>query len=118
MRRYYGVDFDAIREDLLKSEVVKPIIEDLIKKADLAIGKVYEALKMSEYMLFSETGNRTTFEKQYFERRNDCSYISIAYWLTEDEKYIKPLIDAVYRICDEFTWCLPALMPGYWKIRL
>ena len=108
MKRYYGVDFDKQREALLKSEVAKPLINSLLEKADLALTKTYEALKMSEYMLFVETGDRTVFERKYFERRNDCSYISIAYWLTEDEKYKKPLIDGVFRICDEFTWCVPA----------
>ena len=32
----------------------------------------------------------------------------MAYWLTEDTKYLKPLIDHIFYICDEFTWCLPA----------
>lgn len=108
MKRYYGVDFEKQREKLLKSKTAKQIIDPIIEKADAALGKVYECLKMSEYMLFVETGDRTVFERKYFERRHDCSYISIAYWLTEDEKYVKPLIDGVFRICDEFTWCLPA----------
>lgn len=108
MKKYYDVDFEKQRELLLKSEKAKPIIEIILKNADEAILKTYEALKFSEYMLFVETGNRTIFEKNYFERRNDCSYISIAYWLTNDEKYKKPLIDGIFRICDEFTWCLPA----------
>lgn len=108
MKRYYGVDFEKQREKLLKSKTAKQIIDPIIEKADAALGKVYECLKMSEYTLFIETGDRTAFERKYFERRHDCSYISIAYWLTEDEKYVKPLIDGVFRICDEFTWCLPA----------
>lgn len=108
MKRYYGVDFEKQREKLLKSKTAKQIIDPIIEKADAALGKVYECLKMSEYTLFIETGDRTVYERKYFERRHDCSYISIAYWLTEDEKYIKPLIDGVFRICDEFTWCLPA----------
>lgn len=31
-----------------------------------------------------------------------------AYWLTQDEKYLEPLIDYIMYICDEFSWCLPA----------
>jgi len=59
-------------------------------------------------MLFVETGDRDIFEKEYFKRRNNCSYISIAYWLTEKEIYKRALIDLIYHICDEFTWCVPA----------
>lgn len=59
-------------------------------------------------MLFYETGDRSTYEKKYFERRNDCAYLSAALWLTEDKKYVIPLINAIFTICDEYTWCSPA----------
>ena len=108
MKNYYGVDPKKQREKLLNSETAKSMIESIIEKADNALEKTYEALKISEYMLFLETGNRRVFEKKYFERRNDCSYLSIAYWLTEDDKYKNQLIDLVFHICNEYTWCVPA----------
>lgn len=108
MEYYYGVNIKEQKKRLLKSSVAKPLIEDIIKKADAALSCQYRALKMSEYMMFIETGDRKVFEDEYFKRRNDCSYISIAYWLTEDEKYRKALIDLIFYICDEYTWCLPA----------
>lgn len=66
-KHYYGVDFDKKREELLKSEVAKSFIEDVIAKADAAIGSSYEALKMSEYMEFYKSGSRPLFERKYFE---------------------------------------------------
>lgn len=105
---YLGVDVEKKREELLNSEAAKMMLETVISRADSALKKTYPALKMSEYMMFHENGNRKMFERPYFERRNDCSNLSIAYWLTEDEKYVNTLIDLVYMICDEFTWCLPA----------
>jgi hypothetical protein len=104
----YGVDIKAQREKLLACDAIKDKITATVSKADEFIGKTYPALKMSEYMLFPKTGNRSIFEGKYFERRNDCAYLMIAYWLTQDEKYVDSLIDIVYTICDEFTWCLPA----------
>ncbi len=89
-KHYYGVDFDKKREELLKNEVAKSFIEDVIAKADAAIGSSYEALKMSEYMEFYKSGNRPLFERKYFKRRNNASYISVALWLTQDEKYVMP----------------------------
>ena len=108
MKCYYGVDLKKQREKLLKSDVAQIIIKNVIARADDALGEEYKALKISDYMLFIETGDRKTFEREYFRRRNNCSYISIAYWLTEDEKYKKNLIDLIFYICDEYTWCLPA----------
>lgn len=107
-KHYYGVDFDKKREELLKSKAAKPFIEDVIAKADAAIGCSYEAFKMSEYMEFYKSGNRPLFERKYFKRRNNASYLSVALWLTQDEKYVMPLVDHVFYICDEFNWCLPA----------
>lgn len=105
---YYGVDIFSQKEKLLKSEVAQVLIEDIIKKADNALCEEYKALKISDYMLFIQTGDRKTFERPYFKRRNNCSYLSVAYWLTDDKKYYKPLIDLIFHICDEYTWCLPA----------
>lgn len=108
MKTCYGVDIEKQRELLLNSDVAQNIYQPVIEKADVALEKTYPALKMSDYMMYDETGDRAIFEKGYFERRNDCSYILVAYWLTNDEKYKKPLIDLICMICDEFTWCLPA----------
>ncbi len=107
MNNYYGIDFARQKEKLLSSEAAKVLINDVIEKADSALEKTYDALKFTEYTLFLETGDRGTYERKYFERRNDCSYISVAYWLTGDEKYKNQLIDLIFHICDEYTWCVP-----------
>ena len=108
MRKCYGVDIDKKREALLKSEVARRIYSPIIEKADAALTKTYPALKMTEYLMFDETGDRAVFEKSYFERRKDASSLLCAYWLSEEIKYKNALIDLVCMICDEFTWCLPA----------
>ncbi|HAL62845.1 MAG TPA: hypothetical protein DCO93_00205 [Clostridiales bacterium] len=108
MNNYFGIDIEKQRAALLKSEVAKPLIDNIIKKADNAQNKEYPVIKMSEYMLFYETGNRTDFENKYYERRDDLASLSAALWLTNDKKYVKPLVDAIFTICDEYTWCLPA----------
>ena len=104
----YGVDTDKKREKLLNSVPFKKYIDLVISEADKAIDEISPAFKMSDYMLYEETGNRSIFEKGYFQRRRNCFHILIAYWLLEDEKYLKPLVDYITYICDEFTWCLPA----------
>ncbi len=108
MKTYYGVDLEKQRLRLISSSKAEFIINDIIEKADLCLSKEYLHLKMSEYMLYEETGNRSIYERPYFERRNDCAYVAFSYWLTKDEKYIKQLIDLIFMICDEYTWCLPA----------
>lgn len=108
MKSYYIENVSLKRKKLLKSNAAKPFIDSIILEADVAITEACPALKMSEYMLYFENGNRRIFEKEYFARRKKCTNIMMAYWLSEDEKYLKPLIDHIFYICDEYTWCLPA----------
>lgn len=108
MKFYYGVDPTEKREKLMKSKMAKPFVEEIISSADTAMCQDSSAFKMSEYMLYYKNGNRTIFEKNYFGRRRNCSNMMLAYWLTQDEKYLEPLVDYISYICDEFTWCLPA----------
>ena len=108
MKFYYGVNPAEKRVELLKSKVAKPVIDEIILSADKAIQEESPAFKMSDYMLYFQNGNRSVFQKHYFGRRRKCSNIAFAFWLTQDEKYLVPLVDYIGYICDEFTWCLPA----------
>ncbi len=108
MKYAYVDNIQGQRECLLKSVAAKPFLDQIIETADAAITQPSVAFKMSEYLLFYKTGDRKIFESGYFDRRRKCFRIAAAYWLTEDEKYLEPLIDYISYICDEFSWCMPA----------
>lgn len=108
MKTYLGVNLSAQREKLMKSAVAKPFIDEIIKKADESLSREYPHLTYSDYMIYNETGSRIEYEQKYFLRRVDCSYLLMALYLTEDKRYLKPLYNLIFLICDEFSWCLPA----------
>ena len=67
------------------------------------------ALKYSEFKLFFTTGDRKIYEKSYFTRRlalDSAAILAMIY--PEEEKYVTKLMDLIFAICDEYTWCLPA----------
>ncbi|MBQ7386654.1 MAG: heparinase II/III family protein [Clostridia bacterium] len=67
------------------------------------------ALKYSDYKLFFVTGDRKIYENTYFTRRlalDSAAIMSLIY--PEEERYLDKLMDIIYAICDEYTWCLPA----------
>lgn len=68
-----------------------------------------KALKYSDFKLFWTTGDRGVYESTYFTRRLalDCSVL-LALIYPEEEKYLNRVMDQVYAMCDEYTWCLPA----------
>ena len=108
MNTYLGVNLKLKREKLLKSDAAKPLINEIISKADKALTNEYPHLTYSEYMIYKESGSRIEYEQKYFPRRQDCAYLLMALYLTEDEKYLKPICDIIFLMCDEFSWCLPA----------
>ena len=76
---------------------------------ELCENKPLEPLLYCEYKLFDVTGDRATYERPYFRRRgamNAALILSLIY--PEEEKYFAKLQDAIFDICNEYTWCLPA----------
>lgn len=72
-----------------------------------------DELLYSEFKLFKTTGDRGVFEKPYFKRRRALSALSILSLIYPDEeKYLDGLMDVIYAICNEYTWCLPAHQPN------
>lgn len=70
---------------------------------------VFRTLPYSKWKLFWDTGDRGLYEDEYFERRYFIEHaLPLALIYPEDERYIAKLMDAVFAICDEYTWCLPA----------
>lgn len=71
--------------------------------------KPITALKYSDFKQFFISGDRASYENEYFSRRMaaECSaLLSLIY--PEEEKYLSRLMDEIYAICDEYTWCVPA----------
>lgn len=76
---------------------------------ELCENKPIPVLKYKEFKLFFTTGNRSVYEKPYFARRRAlCTSAMLSLIYPEEEKYFDYLMELIYAICDEYTWCLPA----------
>lgn len=68
-----------------------------------------EELTYSLFSLFYKQGSRLEYESVYFEKRRRLGTFAILSLLEpECERYEAALLDAVWSICGEVTWCLPA----------
>lgn len=81
----------------------------LIKKAaeeylDLSV----KALPYSKFKLFTETGSRVEYEADYIEHRRRVNVLAAMCLYEDDPKWVYALEDALWAICDEITWALPA----------
>jgi len=71
--------------------------------------KRFGVLNYSDFKLFWTTGDRKIYEAQYFERRTAMEHtVPLALIYPEEQKYMDKVMDLVYLMCDEYTWCLPA----------
>ena len=68
--------------------------------------KPITALPFSKFKLFHLTGDRVSFESEYFDRRKRLMLLQVL--AITDNKYLEPLEDVISSICDEITWSLPA----------
>lgn len=67
-----------------------------------------KALPYSLFKLFRETGSRKEYEAEYFEHRDRLNSFAILALTDGHPQYLHALEDAIWAICEEYTWCLPA----------
>jgi hypothetical protein len=60
------------------------------------------------YSDYEQTGNRQRFEAMYHKRRQVATTLIFAEAFENQGRFIRPLLDAIDRLCDEPTWVLPA----------
>lgn len=76
--------------------------------------KPISALSISEYKLFFSNGDRRTYEKSLFSRRERLTILQVL--ALSDDKYLNDLEEIISAICDEFSWIVPA--HDYLKLEL
>ncbi|WP_146057824.1 heparinase II/III family protein [Streptomyces sp. SM10] len=64
-------------------------------------------LPFSVYRRFDDDGDRLAYEELYFRRRALVTALA-AEALTDPAVRLGPLADALWSVCDEYTWALPA----------
>ena len=66
----------------------------------------------SLFKLFEETGDRTQYEKVYFDGRKKLVAAVLNALLYGRDKDKEIVADLIWAVCDEYTWCLPAHLNG------
>lgn len=89
----------------------KPLIREILERADAVLKEEIPSLAFSEYRRFILDGDRAGYEEKYFRRRNNLGVLVLALALTNDkERYLARTIDYLNAILEEWTWCVPAHM--------
>lgn len=100
---FKGVPFHSL-DDREYWEKLRPYAERVLTDYPKEIA----VLPASRFMDFWYNGNRTEYEKLYFGNRTRLKALSILEAVKNDGKLLPDIIDSVWAILDEATWCLPA----------
>ena len=82
--------------------------ETIIERADTCIVTDPPVIRFSKIHMYVENGNREQFERDHEEYETRLHALLLAYLITEDEKYLSPLADILWNICDFESWSIPA----------
>ncbi len=99
----------AFWESLREAPEARAELEVIRSEGERLLKSPAEELTYSLFSLFAVQGSRLEYERVYFEKRrrlNTFAFLSLLE--PESAAYEAALRDAIWAICSEFTWCLPA----------
>lgn len=89
----------------------KAIKANIISRAEKLLSQPVPQLSAELFMRFFRQGNRTDYEKVYFERRHNLGILVLAEAMEYKGRFLSKIIDYLWDITSEHTWCLPAHVP-------
>ncbi len=95
-------------QTILSAPYFKKALEKMERRCKRYRENPIEALPFHLYRKFYEDGDRRSYEDIYFARRGRLSYLALAILLHRRQEDIVALEDAIWAICEEYTWVLPA----------
>jgi hypothetical protein len=84
------------------------IQQQIVKQAENALSQPWPELRAEDYMLYARTGNRSNYQTPYFIRRNRLSALVMAECLEYKGRFVDEIINGIWAIISEPSWCLPA----------
>ena len=88
-------------------------LKALVARGEEHLASPVPATSYTAYMRFRKDGDRAEYERPYFARRKrlvDLALLTKLY----GEKYLPSLLDTIWAVTEEFTWCVPAHLPAAW----
>ncbi|MET9023811.1 heparinase II/III family protein [Actinopolymorpha sp. NPDC004070] len=85
-----------------------PTRQAILTRADEFRTQEWPVLTARGWRDFVETGNRTRYEDRYFGRRRRTVASALAACLTDDPNWHDDVLDGVWLLLEETTWCVPA----------
>src|SRR5947209_1613749 len=84
----------------------------IIVEAEEYLGTEWPELPATMYADFQRNGNRSRYEERYFARRGALSHLVLGECMEGMGRFLDDIINGVWAICEETSWCVPAHVSG------
>jgi len=82
--------------------------QDILDLGQKALTTPWPNLPATLYLRYARDGDRAAFEASYFLRRRLLAHLVLAECVQGQGRFLDAIADAVWSICEESSWCLPA----------
>lgn len=100
--------FPTLKDRQRWQELPRPVTSRLLALGEESLNKPLPALPATLYLGYARKGNRSEFEEVFFERRVMLQNLVLAECVEGKDRFLDAAADALWSICEESTWCLPA----------
>jgi hypothetical protein len=80
----------------------------LIGTAERRAGEPLPPLTATGFLEYTRTGDRQVYGRACHERQHRLSALALAECFEGRGRFLDPLADVIWAICEQTTWCLPA----------
>ena len=95
-------------EKVLKIPRNRKMAREMVRAARAVLKEPIPTPTATQFMEFIREGNRSHYESQYFNRRANLAALVMAEAIEYKGEFLDPIIDYLWEITAEHTWCLPA----------
>jgi Heparinase II/III-like protein len=82
-----------------------------LKQAESYMGYTWPSIPATKSLLIERTGDRNEYQAMSFEKRNVLGTLLLAEVYENKGRFIDPIINGVWSICEESFWGVPAHLP-------
>lgn len=111
---YFGKEgAEGLRRKWLENAAFAADVQEIRSEGARLLGQPVPDLSYALFSLFRTQGTRLEYERVYFERRRRLNtFALLALMEPEAKEYEDALLEMIWAICGEQTWCLPAHVNG------
>lgn len=92
------------------------MMKSYLTEAEKYLNYTWPSIPATKSLLIERTGNRSDYEAISFEKRQVLGTLLLAEIYENKGRFIDPIINGVYSICEETFWGSPAHLPKIKKI--